>query len=262
MRISRSATPQYKIKKASNSFDREDEDPPVVNTKSLQIPSSFKRNGSRSQPNSRPNSPYLSESSVSNLTDSTSSADSQKTFPPDSRLTTKYGASVSATSSGRSKSFSGKHIVRPHSAGRTAGSLPKTSELDRPSLTPKQSPGYQSTVEHVDGTVNSTLSYTGNVLMRRVNEPRRLSGSSIGRPTSMYAMQGMSDLNQLASELSQLDGERRAKEGMGRSPGSIPRMASQLPSSTPQGTVPSYWLCEELLHVHPFRVWVHHVYCT
>ena len=213
MRVSRSVTPQYKIIKPSSSLDNDDDEEevvPVIVT-SLRLPTPRTRLGSRSQPNSRPNSPYI-DSSASNLTDSSGSNDSQKHQQlPDANITR---SEPSFQRNVRSKSFGAKNLVRPRSANNRsrAGSIQHPSEPpNSPGLVPRFSTGNHtgSETESTDGNTIS-LAYAGNLL--RPKHQRRSPGS---RPSSMIITQETSDLNQLASELSRYEGNSRD----GRSPG-------------------------------------------
>ena len=234
MRVSRSMTPQSKIIKPSSSLDNDDadqdgEEEPVTVT-SLRLPKPRARAGSRSQPNSRPNSPYI-DSSASNLTDSSGSSDSQKHQQlPEPKLTRSEPPSYQRHA--RSKSFGAKNLVRPRSANNRArtGSIQNASEPNSPGLVPRSSNNTrnQTETEETDGGKIS-LAYAGNLL--RPQSTRRTSGS---RPSSMIITQEASDLNQLASELSRYEGNNRPVCD-GRSPGSRPRMTTHYSTNSTQG---------------------------
>ena len=238
MRVSRSMTPQNRIIKPSSSLDNDDADgegdreaEPVTVT-SLSLPKPRVRAGSRSQPNSRPNSPYI-DSSASNLTDSSGSSDSQKHQQlPEANLTRSEPPSYQRHA--RSKSFGAKGLIRPRSANNRAraGSIQNTSEPNSPGLVPRSSNGNntrnQAETEETDGAKIS-IAYAGNLL--RPQSTRRASGS---RPSSMIITQEASDLNQLASELSRYEANNRPVCD-GRSPGSRPRMTTHYSTNNTQG---------------------------
>lgn len=240
MKIARTQAPIVQ-KRTKRSVDYVEDDNLLQVASGLLHPAhgSSQHGGSHSNPNSRSASPYLiQESSGSfsaHMTDSTSSGDSTRvqvshigTSSSKNELHEKTSSKESPTfrrGHMRSSSFSSKDkygVNRPSSAGNrraTVNTRPSKERSPQPvkhgmiqsmgNSTQVQKSGKSS--DQTDGGVESTLNSTvGSISMKRTesgNNSRRSSASSQGgrgkRPFSFH--EGSPDLNQLASELSQLE---------------------------------------------------------
>lgn len=223
MRVQRTQPPPIKINHSNSTEEDETIDKTNTTTVLLNADPIKKQVGSKSNPNSRCNSPHgVRESSGSfctGITDSTSSNDSTRVQV--SSKTEEVTATSRVRGHIRSNSYGSKDKFLVNrgsttSATRraTVNSRPAFNKEKSPQLVKKaitstnlRKPPKQASHDQMDGSGQSSLSSISE--SRRYNENgidhRRGSGSSQGgrgrRPFSFH--EGSPDLNQLASELSQ-----------------------------------------------------------